>query len=327
MKFNKIFNAFPPPKFLDIPFAGLSISDSAVRVVQFSKKRGKLSIQKHGEKTLSPGVVTSGQINNKDELVKVIQDLKKELNLDYVRVSLPEEKAYLFTAKIPVVGKKEVRSAIESKIEENVPVPPGELTFDYRLFYHKEKEHLDVVVSNLPISVVQTYVDIIQNSNLSLLSLEIESQAIIRSVVHSNSLGTVLIINFGPEKVGLYVASFGVVRFTSTVQIKGNFTKDNMENNQGLLLQELKKLNIYWHTLKENIDKPDMQITQIIVCGENFDESIVTYLSSHNSTPVVMGNVWVNAFDVNKEVPDISFNDSLRFAGAVGLALPNDILI
>ncbi len=322
MKFNNIFDAFPPPKFLDIPFAGLSISDTSVRSIQFGRKRGRLFIEKHIEKPIPAGVITSGQINNPDEVIKVLTEVKNELKLNYVKISLPEERAYLFTAKLPIIDQKELRSAIESKMEENVPVSPSELTFDYKLFLHKQRDHIDVSVSALPISLIEQYIDMANKAGLSLLSLEIESQAIIRSLLPTNSLNTVLIIHFSPDKVGLYVSTYRVVRFTSTIQTKGE-----QFNNPGYLLQEIRKLYTYWNTLKENLDKADRKISQVIVCGEKFEDSMISYLSSHLDTPIVMGNVWTNVFDINSELPEISFSDSLRYSASVGLALPGDVLI
>jgi hypothetical protein len=322
MNFKSILKVFPPPKFLDVPFAGLSISDSAVRCIQFSKKSGRFKIEKFAEKLLPPGVVTGGQINNQAELVNILQQLKKELKLEYVKVSISEEKAYLFTAKIPVVGEKEITSAIESKIEENIPVSPAELIFDYRIFIHKEKGHLDVVVYAMPISVVQTYVETLTSAGLIIQSLEIESQEIARSLIGKKNQETVLIVNFGPEKVGLYVANKRVVRFTSTIPMKGG-----IEKNEEALLQELKKLYVYWHALKENLDEPENKIENIIICGEGFSDEISSYLSTHLNTRVSSGNVWTNVFDINEEVPAISFNDSLRYPAAIGLAIANYILV
>ncbi len=320
--FGKLFDAFPPPKFLDLPFFGLHISDLSIRAIKFTKGDDMLVIEKYKSVPIPPRIITSGQIENKEELIKILQELKKDLGIVYARVSLPEEKAYLFTAKIPIVKEVEVRSAIESKIEENVPVSPTELVFDYKLFDHRQKDHLDVVVSTLPIAIVDQYVEILEAADISPLSLEIESQAIVRSLIQPDTASTTLIVNFSPEKVGLYVESYRVIRFTSTIPTKGE-----VASNPSFLLQEIKKLFTYWHTLKENVDKPKFKISQVIICGESFDESIVSYLSSHLETPVLLGNVWVNAFDINSFVPSIEFNESLKYAGAIGLALPDDILI
>src|SRR3989344_1189978 len=323
MIFNKMSNLFPPPRFLSLPFSGLSISDSSIHCVQFGGRRNSLHLEKYKEEVLPPGVVVSGQINDKEALMEILSVLKKELDLGYVKVSLPEEKAYLFTAKIPRVTQKEIRSAIESKIEENVPVSPNELSFDYKIIDRSQSDYLLVSVSTLPISLIDLYVDIFEKVGLSLISLEIESQAIARSLLpKEGGLDTVLVVNFGVEKVGLYVVVDRVIHFTSTVSIKGGSSKSSDS-----LSQEIKKLYIYWHTLKQNAGKPKKKIKQIIVCGEGFDDDIVSYLSTHNQTPTILGNVWTNTFDIDTNIPEIPFIDSLRYAASVGLALPSSILI
>jgi Tfp pilus assembly PilM family ATPase len=325
MNFDKLSRAFPPPKFLDFPFTGLSISDSKIHCIQFGRKENSLRIEKYTEKIIPPGVIVSGQINDKEALIDMLKALKKELNLNYVKVSLPEEKAYLFTAKIPKVTQKEIISAIESKIEENVPVSPNELLFDYKLMDQGLKDYFIVSVSTASISFIDLYVDIFEKAELPLLSLEIESQAIVRALLpekNKDGLDTVLVVNFGPEKIGLYVAFNRVVYFTSTLSTKG-------EDIRALefLSQEIKKLYLYWHTLKQNAGKPEKKIKQIIVCGEGVKEEIVSYLSTNNHTPTILGNVWTNAFDINSNVPEMPFIDSLRYATAAGLALPTLVLI
>lgn len=325
MNLKSVSDLFPTPQFLNFSFAGLSISDNAIYCIQFGRKEKTLFIEKYIEKALPPGVVVSGQINDKDALIEILKGLKKDLNLNYVKVSLPEEKAYLFTAKIPRVTQKEIVSAIESKIEENVPVSPNELLFDYRLMDLSQKDYFIVSVSTVPITLVDLYVDIFEKAGLSLLSLEIESQAIVRSLlpkITPDNLDTVLVVNFGLEKVGLYVSVDRVVNFTSTLSTKGDASK-----NPDFISQEIKRLFLYWHTLKQNINKPKKKIKQIIICGDGFNDEIVAYLAANNHVPVVLGNVWTNVFDINKTVPVIPFKDSLKYATSIGLALHSSFLI
>ena len=103
--------------------------------------------------------------------------------------------------------------------------------------------------------------------------------------------------------------------------------KEEFKGKPEFVLQEIKKLYIYWHTLKENVNKPEKKIERIIICGEDFGDDIVPFLSAHNPTPVTLGNVWSNTFSVDLELPEISFSDSLKYASAVGLALPDEVLI
>lgn len=322
MNFSKLLNHFPAPKFLDIPYAGVSITDTAVRCLLFKKKGGKLFIDKYSETILEKGTVASGQILKKDEIVKILKELKASLGIQYIKMSLPEEKAYLFTSKIPIVKEEEVRGVIESKIEENVPVPPSELVFDYKVIDHSLKGHLDVIVSALPIFMLDNYISIANDAGLELLALEIESQAIARSILKKGDNTTVLIVHFGGDKVGLYIISFGLVHFTSTVPIK-----ISTENDLDFLLQEMKKLYTYWHTLKENVDKPERKIMQIVICGQDIKDDTKEYLLSHMDVPVVVGDPWINTFNLEEEIPEMSKGESLRFVDSIGLALPNETLI
>lgn len=320
MKFKEILNSFPPPEFLNIPYAGLSISDSAIRCMQFSRKNASLSVDFYTERPLSPGIVTSGTINNVDEIANILQNLKKETGISFVKASLPEEKAYLFTTKIPVVDHKYVRGVIESKIEENVPLPAADLIFGYALMNPDDvKDHLEIVVSAFPIEIVNTYVEAVGKADLSLISLEIESQAVARSLLPKHSEGSHIIVYFGKGKMGLYVESDAIIQFTSTVSTKG----ESLENPD-FLVQEIKKLIGYWHTVGNGEEK---EIKSVIISGEDFGESLAPYLSSHLKIPVSLGNIWTNVFDTTDTVPPIPFIESLRYAAAAGLAIPLNILI
>ena len=165
--YKKILEVFPTPEFLNVPCTGISISDNSVRCIRFEKKDEGFNLEKYIEKTVPSGVVSSGMINNPGELSRILQSLKEEINIKYARVSLPEEKAYQFTTTIPLVPKKEVRSAIEFKIEENVPLPANEIVFDYVLMNPQNyTDSLEVVVSALPINTVSMYVEALQKAEI-----------------------------------------------------------------------------------------------------------------------------------------------------------------
>jgi hypothetical protein len=284
-------------------------------------------LEKYIEKPLPRGLVTYGIINDTDQLADILKSLKKELNIKYARVSLPEEKAYIFKTTIPLVSKKEVRSTIEFKLEENVPLPTNEIIFDYIVTNpFSYTDSLEVVVSALPIKIVDLYVESLQKAGIPILSLEAKAQAIARSILPKFSEGTFIIAHFNLEKAGLYVVNNNVVHFTSTIMLEGE-SKDN----PAFLSNEIKKLEAYWVSVKESGNKKgnkeEKQIDQIIICGENFGDSMVPYLSTHHKVPVGLGNVWINVFDLDNSVPSIPFEDSLKYAPAIGLAMPMDILI
>ncbi len=321
--YKKILDAFPPPNFLNIPYVGISISDSFVRSIKFGRNNRSLFVEKFSEKAIPRGIVEGGRINDTEGLVKILKEIKKEMNAKYARVSLPEEKAYLFETEIPHVVKEEIRSTIEFKIEENVPLKVAEVDFDYVITeQNRQTGNLTVVVSALPAKAVDAYAEAVSKAGISLLSLEIVSQAVARALLPYGTREANLILHFGLDKVGLYVVSSGIVSFTSTVSTKG----ENL-SNRNFLLGEIKRVCGYWDTLKENEGKKEKQIQRIVICGEGIESDLVSYLTANQKVSVVLGNVWQNAFDVNDVVPPISFTDSIKFAPAIGLALPEEILI
>lgn len=320
---KKLLDFFPPPEFLNISYAGISISDESVRCIKFGKTDKKLCLAEFCEKAIPVGVVTSGVINNTDELAKIFKLAKDEIKINHARISLPEEKTYLFRTEIPIVPKKDIKSTIEFKIEENVPLPASEILFDYIVVNpNSYKDSLEVVVSAVPSKIIDSYIESIQKAGISIVSMETKSQAIARAVLPENYKGVSMIIHFRSGKIGLYIVKNDVVHFTSTIVLDSK-----PEDSQQYISNEIKKLNTYWNSLKENEGKEDIKVEQIIVCGENFGDEMVSYLSAHQKVPVILGNVWRNILDINSCVPPISFSDSLKYASAVGLAIPTDILI
>ena len=350
---------FPVPGFLEMPAVGLDLSDDAVSVLELVRQGGSYTLGRFKRVKLPAGIITGGYVNDKDRVIAELRKLKDELKLEFVHGSLSEEKAYLFKARIPPLPRKEIRGALEFKLEESVPIPASQAIFDYSIITqegHDSDNHVDVEVTVLPQKVVDTYCEILGQAGLIPLSFEIEAQAVSRSVVRKGDRGTYLVIHFGEEKTGLFIVSDEVVQFTSTVAIGGkNFTeaiakclsvsveearkikcgqaefknKKNTDlffsvmNSLSALKDEVNKLSVYWHTHKDIADGTRKKISKIILSGCDAGlPGLNEYLTLTLALPVEVGNVWCNVFSFEEYIPPMMFQDSLGYAVAVGLALP-----
>ncbi len=350
---------FPPPRFLEMPAVGLTISDDAVSAIELVRRRDAYAVGRFGRRPLLKESIMGGYVNDKDAVVGELRKLKNELKLDFVNASLSEEKAYLFQTSIPKVSYKEIRSALEFKLEENVPIPAQEAVFDYTILEgvgHGNEDHLDIGVTVLPKKVVETYTELLETVGLLPLSFEIEAQAISRAVIRKGDRGTYLLVNFGENKTGLFIVSGEVVRFTSTVAIGGEYItkaiakflsvsaeeavrikhaqaavadKKNMDlflslmNALSALKDEINKLSIYWHTHKSEGGESGPRITKMILCGRDAAfPGFADFLSPVLQNGVEVGNVWSNTSSLDEYIPPIPFGESLDYAAAVGVALP-----
>ena len=111
--FSKFFfKLFPPPKYLNIPYAGLDISDDAIRCIEYSEHRNGYTLKKYGTRNLAPGIIEAGYIKNQPALIQELNQITKDLRLGTVKVSLPEERMYLFKTEVPDVDEDQIRQNI-----------------------------------------------------------------------------------------------------------------------------------------------------------------------------------------------------------------------
>ncbi|HEC30531.1 MAG TPA: hypothetical protein ENI66_00765, partial [Candidatus Yonathbacteria bacterium] len=167
-----------------------------------------------------------------------------------------------------------------------------------------------------------------------------------------------MVVDFGNTRSGISIVSNGTTRFTSTIDIGGGsltkaiekilkistkeaevIKKENNvmsrgENNEelfltvmsivGVLKDEINKHYVYWYTHKDQYGRKRPKIDKIILCGGDANlAGLPEYLSSGFNVAVERANVMANVNSLDSYIPEISFNESLHYATAIGLALRN----
>lgn len=316
---------FPPPKFLNIPYAGLDISDDEVRCIEYSGTSRGLTIRRYGVKSLPPGVIVGGEIQKAEALSEVISDLAKELKVNVVKASLPEEKMYLFKTEVPSADRKEIRQNIDFKLEENVPLSSDESIFFFNLIPNTVVRASGagslVSVSVAPRNLIASYLDAIKACGITVLSFEIQAKAIARSLIPYDSKETVIIIHIMERKTGVYIVCAGAVCFTSTIQWGNRQIRDAKAGPAAFadLKKQIQQVENYWaeHGLGTTVSR-------IIFSGRgSLSEGLVSECIPDSAVRAEVGNVWLNAFSHDDYIPPIPYEDSLDYAVAAGLALPS----
>jgi type IV pilus assembly protein PilM len=336
------FDIFPAPKFINPPVAGLSLSDDGLCFIDLRSKNRKLVLERYGFAEIPDGLIVDGDIKKPSELVKVVSDFKSKHNLDLVGTVLPEEKAFLFRTTLPDMPDDEVREALHFKIEENVPISSDDAIFDFHVV-SKDKSGKTVVVTVLPKETVSQYLEVFYKSGLRPILLEVESQSVSRSVINQKDSGTHLIINVGKKKVGLFLIADNLVQFSSTLNFgksffdsvfarnsekkQENFDKETVkvykteDNKEEVFKKEIETLLNYWESLGSSHGFKG-SITKFISCGKGvLNQSFSDYFSLYFSIPLEIANVWTNVFSFEDYIPDLVFEDSLKYATAIGSAI------
>ena len=350
----------PPPTYLTLPSVGLDISDTSLKYISFvptAKKNEARTLKQWGDITIPNGIMKRGQVLDSRQLVAVLKEFKAETGAEFVNISLPEERAYLFETEIKRnTPLKEVRGLLEFRLEENVPIPSRDVIFDYMLLPdHPEKRTIQVAVAAYAKEVVQQYYDACVEAGLLPVSFEVEAQAMARAVVPDDVSGTVMLVDFGKNRTGVGMVYQGVLLYTSTIDIGGEVLSHvlrkvmgeqiaeaeltTLKNTQGLIRgvdsstvhdalistiavikDELITRMQYWHLRNGNSD--ERRISSVLLCGGSANlKGLQSYLSEALGVPVIRGNVWENTLSLDSVVPPIDRPHAFGYATAIGLAL------
>lgn len=354
--FSKIV---PPPSYLRLLSAGVDISDTSLKYVQFrSANRSAKDLELHqwGDIDIPEGVLQRGEVNDLSQLAAALREVRERTGIELIRVSLPEERAYIFETDVKRdTPPKEVRSLLEFRLEENVPLSPRDAFFDYEIIDDiTDKTNYRVIVTVYAREIINNYYEACLSAGVLPLSFEVEAQAIARATIPQGDQGTHLIVDFGKTRTGVGVVHSGSLMYTSTIDIGGNDLSATLrrqlgdkteaelteiKNNQGLvrgkdntdvydtllptvsvIADELNTRTQYWDLRAEG--HADRKIQSIILCGGSVNlRGLPEYLTEILGIRTERGNVWENAFDTSQVVPEIGRRFSYGYATAIGLAL------
>ena len=355
--FSSIFRYFPVPKYIGMPHVGFDIMLNSVRYVELVKSPRGLKLGRFGNQDLPAPIVFNDNLSSNQDLIAILKKLQRNNKFNFVEVSIPEEKAYLFTTEVPSGDPETVRSHIEFHLEENVPVSLADAVFDYHIIKKNDKKGTDFAsVSVVPRNVIEDYTNLFEKCGMTPISFLIENQALSKAIIPTDDSGMYLVVKIGDAKTVLSVISEHAVQFTSTVNIGGNdfvtaiakdysITKEQAEkmikdkgftrteeNNDffmslinvvSALRDEIQRVYMYWLSHIDKTGKDTSAPFKVLLAGK--DSSIIgfrEYMALSLKIPVDLANVWINVLSFDEEIPPIEHLDSLNYATAIGLALP-----
>lgn len=341
-----------------MPAVGLDISADAVRFIELKQKGENLEVSRYASRNFPMGIIANGHVQDKKRLQDVIASLAYEYKLSFANVSLPEEQAYLANMRIPRVPVNQVRGTIELSLEEHVPISGADATFDYIIIGEgsgQKKEGIDVVVSVLPRTAVEEYLEIFHGTGITPKAFEFESQAMARSIIPKGDNGTFLVVDIGKMVTDVFVAANGVVQFSASLDIGGHNMTQAIEKALKVTYDEAEALKVkhgliggtkeeqvrtelltvisdlrsrilrhysYWQT--HHGDKVGGNIESVYLTGGGANlKGVAEFIAMALDVQVKIANPWVNVCSFEKYVPPLAMHESHGYTAAIGLALRN----
>jgi type IV pilus assembly protein PilM len=362
MPHNFLQKYFPPPDFLRMPIAGLDISDDSVHIAELGFGGGARVVKNLHKKLFPMGLIEDGHVKDVEKIKQFFAQLRKDYNLKYVNVSLPEQHGYVVVVRIPKMLPDEIYGSLELQLEDHVPISINEAVFGYDIIRGAgagdDLPFIELNVTVYPRNIVEEYISLFTETGIMPLRFEIEAHAVSRAVVPKGDKGTYMILDFGKTRTGITIVNKEAVSFTSTIALGGdtitraiarNFDigfdeAEALKKEKGCLVDggdqkmllalmptvsalkdEINKHFQYWNTRLDDFGKKRPSINSIILCGGLANlAGFPEYLGSNLKAEVRLANVFVNVNSFDEYIPEIHFKESLQYATSIGLALSSD---
>jgi len=299
--------------------AGLDISDDYIRCLTYSGNFPDLKIHSSATMAVPVGVIEGGDVKDPKVFEELLTTFNKEQGLSYVKVSIPEEKAYLFQTDVAGSDPRSIAQNIEFKLEENVPLAAGDAVFYFDILpVSVTGGTLRASVSVVPREYVEMIVASLRRAGMAPVAFEVVPKAIARAVVPVEDESTTMLVHIMNNKTGVYIVSAGVVCFTSTVSWGGRNSTGKETENAEVLIKEIERFNDYWSS--HGLDTAE--IKKIILLGNEAPvfENKIKNAFVRSGINISVAEVWKNAFSLDRYIPSISRADSLDYAVTAGLA-------
>lgn len=172
---------------------GLDISDKNLKLAQITNTASGFRLLAYNKIDLPEETITNGEIKNKDELIKsikkIINDTNPKIEGNYVVACLPEIKTFIKLIKIKKTQDKltteQLKDLVKNELSQHIPLPVEEVDFDWQIIRQNQNEY-EILIGVAPRQTVLEFSNILKESGLIPVALEIEAQPIIRAIFYKN---------------------------------------------------------------------------------------------------------------------------------------------
>lgn len=230
-------------------YLGIDIGNHSIKIVELRNEKGRPRLATYGFSDQKLDITKTDSAEMQAKTAKIIQEICKEAKTKSVKIvaSLPSFSVFSSIISLPKMSKKDLVSAIRWEAKKVIPLPLEEMILDWRILDEeangepkgkkppsarpdKNKKNTRLLLTGASKNLVSSYMKIFKAAGLSLLSLEPESFALIRSLV-GHDKATVIIINIGDLTTNVSIVEEGVPFMNRSIDMGGQAITRSISNS------------------------------------------------------------------------------------------------
>lgn len=338
---------------------GIDISDRSIKIAEIDSE-GDSRLLSVCWSSLPPGAIRRGVVQDVPLVIAAVQDAFARCSPvpvagRRVTASVPEIRSFVRVLDLPTMSDSETEEAVQWAVRQHVPFDLDRVYLDWQqLSKTPEQGRQLVLVGVAQRDVIDPLVEVLEGAALEVVALELEAQAIVRSLLPRNvaDVQGVLIVDLGATSTNIIYFSEGAMRFTTSVQLGGDDLTNRLAqalNLQPAIAAEKKALigisgsddtdvaNALRGATLELVQRIEKVVREMGLQLQ-LNDYVRTILLAGGSAnlpgiqdlfgevfpgiPIQLGNPWTNiASAAGGQSQPLSAQDASHFATALGLAL------
>ncbi len=206
-------------------YLGVDLGATSIKIVELKDEAGRARLLTYGyteQKVGYPEKEFTDTPERAIDLIKKICAKAKTVSRQAV-AALPTASVFSSIINVPLIGGKDIASAVQWEAKKIIPLPLEEMILDWKILTPEEAGGADQSAAPAPTTgkttqvlltaaaknLVKKYIDIFKGAGLNLISLETETFALIRSLVGLDK-STVIIVDMGAASTAISIIENGV---------------------------------------------------------------------------------------------------------------------
>ena len=236
---------------------GVYFTDEYIEL-SFVENNGKKLLAFY-QSPINPGLIVNGEIKDKDKLLTLLAKALLAVNIppgtDAV-VGISDSRVFLREFTLPKTNTSDLDEAVEWQVKQILPVLPGEVVTDQVIIGKDESGLVEVLLTAIPKSVIESYLAFAGNVGLNVVGIEPAMFAVIRAINQNILKGkNQLLVFSGDGFMEFIYMTNGNPRFADYLPVK------DVENKGGLVVAVKEYINF------ANSKHPERTVEEIVVAG------------------------------------------------------------
>lgn len=220
-----------------ISYLGVDLSPDSIKIVELISEMGKPKLVTYGYTESKSDVLKGDFISNKNITSTLLKEVatRTKVTTNLVCAALPVASVFTSVIKLSNLLKKDldnkprIKSMLAEEIKKILPRPLEDMVFDFNLISNDEIEKaggntkLEIVRFLITASLndtIKVYVDIFKQAGFELTNLDIESFALVRSLVGVDK-SLIMLVDIGENMTTLSIVNYTMPIINRSIQVGG----------------------------------------------------------------------------------------------------------